>query len=85
MKKLVVLALFLSGFLAHKFVIELINLRSARDYEACIKPLVVDREEFGRGLSPYMQCKHHLELKPLEQILLYQPNIWCRATPSFCD
>lgn len=83
-KKIALGLLFLSGFLFHKFVIELVNLRSARDYQACIDPLIVNREEFGRGESPYMQCKHHLELKKFEEILLYQPNIWCNV-PSFCD
>lgn len=39
-KKIALGLLFLSGFLFHKFVIELVNLRSARDYQACIDPLI---------------------------------------------
>lgn len=61
--------ILLAGFLLHKAVFEVVEIRHTINYKACIPKS--DMSE-----SKWIQCKKNLDNNIVEDVLLYQLNIW---------
>lgn len=62
--------ILLAGFLLHKAVFEVVEIRHTINYKACIPKS--DMSE-----SKFTECaKQYLDNNTIESILLYQPNFW---------
>lgn len=64
--------IFIIGYLTRATVEEYANLRTVKAYRRCI--LLIDRKLNEE--SPYQMCRINLRYNYLEEILLYQPNLW---------
>lgn len=66
--------LILLGFLLHKAAYEVISYKSAAEFMDCLPTA-----------KEYKQCAPLLEHNKFESIILYQPELWCKQIPMFCE
>ena len=59
------LIIFISGFLFHKAIFEAINYRRYSEFVNCV-----------RESSYPKNCYYNLEFTVLDDLLLYQPDLW---------